>query len=345
MAQEGGQTDFSVFVGDLAADVDDAVLENTFRTYYPSTKGAKVMLDPVTQRSRGYGFVRFSSEQERDRAITEMNGVYISTRPVRVCLATARRNLTSNGSAPGTATPGSAGGASVASSVPASAGGAAGGGEADPNNTTLFIGGLSPSVTEAELHTAFARFGEIVYTKIPQGKGCGFVQFVARPAAELAMQEMNGTVLGGMSIRISWGRSTGKPAAGGASHHGSHSASQHGAYGYYGDPYMYGYMYDPYGAGYTGYPGMDPYTAYGYGMHPHMAYPGMPMPAAGGASAVQAGGAPGAPGPVQPVMFDPMAPVNVERMNMAYMHRHIPMMTGAFMRMPMAMPVPMAGQI
>ena len=38
----------------------------------------------------------------------------------------------------------------------------------DPNNTTLFIGGLSSTVTEAELHAAFARYGDIVYTKIPQ---------------------------------------------------------------------------------------------------------------------------------------------------------------------------------
>lgn len=212
------------------------------------------MLDPVTQRSRGYGFVRFSSEQERDRAIAEMNGVYISTRPVRVCIATARRNLANNGSGAGAITPGSGGGASVASSMPTGAGG-----EADPNNTTLFIGGLSPSVTEAELHTTFARFGDIVYTKIPQGKGCGFVQFMARPSAEVAMQEMNGAVLGGMSIRISWGRSTGKPAGASAPHHGSHAAPQHG-YGYYGDQYMYGYMYDPYSSGYTPYPSVDPYA-------------------------------------------------------------------------------------
>lgn len=44
------------------------------------------------------------------------------------------------------------------------------------HNTTLFIGGLAPNVSESELHAAFARFGEIAYTKIPANKGCGFVQ-------------------------------------------------------------------------------------------------------------------------------------------------------------------------
>ena len=65
----------------------------------------QVMLDPLTQRSRGYGFVRFGSEAERDRAIAEMNGVYVSTRQVRVSLATAKRAGAPGGAPPGS-TPG-----------------------------------------------------------------------------------------------------------------------------------------------------------------------------------------------------------------------------------------------
>lgn len=60
----------------------------------------------------------------------------------------------------------------------------------DPNNTTLFIGGLSSGVSEDDLRVLFGRFGDIVYTKIPPGKGCGFVQFVQRLAAEGAMAQM-----------------------------------------------------------------------------------------------------------------------------------------------------------
>ena len=60
----------------------------------------------------------------------------------------------------------------------------------DPTNTTLFIGGLSSSVTEEDLSVLFGRYGDIVYTKIPPGKGCGFVQFVQRSAAEAAMGQM-----------------------------------------------------------------------------------------------------------------------------------------------------------
>lgn len=330
MAQE---TDFSVFVGDLAFEVDDATLEHTFRTYYPSTRHAKVMLDPTTGRSRGFGFVRFSNEAERDRAITEMNGVYIGTKQVRVSIATQRKP----GGAP---PPFSAGGASSASTM--TGGGAPGSGETDPNNTTLFIGGLSTSVSEAELHAAFSRCGEIVYTKIPAGKGCGFVQFVQRTAAEYALETMNGHMLGGMPIRVSWGKSS-KPFHGGPPSAPHHPPAYGGA-GYYGhyDPYAApygGYGYEAYGYGAYG---MDPYAGYaaGYPMAPHGTPAGMAAAAAASAAAQQQGG-PNGNAAVQPVIYDPLAPVNVEKLNMAYMHRHVPIMTGAYVRVPIAMPAPM----
>lgn len=49
-------------------------------------------------------------------------------------------------------------------------------------------------VTEDQLRAIFHRFGEIVYVKIPAGKGCGFVQFMGRANAEAAMLAMNGQV-------------------------------------------------------------------------------------------------------------------------------------------------------
>jgi hypothetical protein len=181
---------------------------------------SQVMTDPVTGRSRGFGFVRFGGETERDRAISEMQGVYISTSecpgcrgeqdaarcwsmiliadwtltrsmqlqavlcccvmcagPIRVSSATPKRTPDPPSSrqpfGAGVSAPGSAGGASAASSATGAP--ALGGGESDPQNTTIFIGGLSPTVTEHDLHVAFSRYGEIVYTKIPQGKvsfGC-----------------------------------------------------------------------------------------------------------------------------------------------------------------------------
>lgn len=51
----------------------------------------QVITDPMTGRSKGFGFCRFGDEAERDRAIVEMAGHFINNRPIRVSTATARK--------------------------------------------------------------------------------------------------------------------------------------------------------------------------------------------------------------------------------------------------------------
>ncbi|XP_019458473.1 PREDICTED: polyadenylate-binding protein RBP47C-like isoform X1 [Lupinus angustifolius] len=178
--------DLSIFVGDLASDVTDSVLHETFSTKYPSVKAAKVVFDVNTGRSKGYGFVRFGDDNERSQAMTEMNGVYCSSRPMRIGAATPRK---SSGYQQG----GQSNGASNQS-------------EADSTNTTIFVGGLDPNVTDEDLRHSFSQYGEIVSVKIPVGKGCGFVQFANRNNAEEALQKLNGTMIGKQTVRLSWGR-------------------------------------------------------------------------------------------------------------------------------------------
>ncbi|TQD70824.1 hypothetical protein C1H46_043644 [Malus baccata] len=84
--------DLSIFVGDLAADVTDSLLHETFSSKYPSVKAAKVVFDANTGRSKGYGFVRFGDENERSQAMTEMNGSFCSSRPMRIGAATPRKS-------------------------------------------------------------------------------------------------------------------------------------------------------------------------------------------------------------------------------------------------------------
>lgn len=63
--------DFSIFVGSLSDDVDDYAFFNCFLKKYPSVHSAKVVLD-AQGKSRGYGFVRFKTEEDRDKALKEM---------------------------------------------------------------------------------------------------------------------------------------------------------------------------------------------------------------------------------------------------------------------------------
>lgn len=193
----------SIFVGDLAPEVHDQYLQSFFGQLYPSVRSAKVITDSVSNRSRGYGFVRFASEAERDRSLIELNGAFVASRPIRVSLATAKRNPLAGDERRQQAMPL----LPHPNQLPHAA-------DFDTTNTTLFIGGLSTSVSEEQLRAIFSRYGDIIYTKIPSGKGCGFVQYVERKSAEYAMAELNGSMVGGTAMRISWGRSNAKAVHG-----------------------------------------------------------------------------------------------------------------------------------
>ncbi|GMG19045.1 unnamed protein product [[Candida] boidinii] len=74
----------------------------------------------------------------------------------------------------------------------------------DPNNTTVFVGGLANGVSDDTLMSFFEPFGEIIHVKVPQGKGCGFVKFSKREEAEQAIAAMQGFSISGSRIRLSW---------------------------------------------------------------------------------------------------------------------------------------------
>lgn len=142
--------------------------------------------------TRGYGFVRFTDQNDQQRALIEMQGFFIGSRPIRVSVATPKNRLHSSAaSSPPTKSP--------HQPLPTSF--------TDPTNTTVFVGGLSAPIREDELRQYFSPFGEITQVKIPPGKGCGFVQYVSRQSAEIAIQQMNGYQIGNSRIRLSWGRS------------------------------------------------------------------------------------------------------------------------------------------
>ncbi|CAI6339260.1 unnamed protein product [Periconia digitata] len=205
--------EFSIFVGDLGPEVNEFVLVQLFQNKYPSCKSAKIMSDPISGMSRGYGFVRFTSEDDQQKALNEMQGVYCGNRPMRISTATPKNKSGGpGGQAMGQGMPQQGGGPGGMYSMGAPPMGYYGAPQpmnqfTDPNNTTVFVGGLSGYVTEDELRSFFQGFGEITYVKIPPGKGCGFVQFVQRHAAEMAINQMQGYPIGNSRVRLSWGRS------------------------------------------------------------------------------------------------------------------------------------------
>ncbi|KAI9024425.1 hypothetical protein CLU79DRAFT_747123 [Phycomyces nitens] len=179
--------EFSLFVGDLDTEVDETYLLSFFQHRYPSCHSAKIMTYPTTGQSRGFGFVRFHDPIEQQEAMIEMSGMYCKNRPLRVSLATPKNNQLRY--------------QQLSLKAPALIQQ-----PTSPNNTTIFVGGLLSAVTEDELRCYFSPFGEINYVKIPPNKSCGFIQFVSRLSAEVAMEQMNGFQIGSSRIRLSWGR-------------------------------------------------------------------------------------------------------------------------------------------
>lgn len=268
--------EYSLFVGDLSASTTEAHLLLFFQKQFPdSIRTVRVMTDPVSGKSRCFGFVRFSDELERQRALVEMDGVWFGGRPLRVANATPRaatmyrkhpvdlRQLysavpqyppTSSDIAPSELMylqqqqqisqpqqlqqqPGQV---SVPPPVqqayytPAPLMGAGGSSDmgygsnvpslsaphyVDPNNTTVFVGGLLSDVNDQTLYTLFKPFGSIIQIKIPPGKNCGFVKYSSREEAEDAILNMEGFVIGGHRVRLGWGRISGANKKLGRPHH------------------------------------------------------------------------------------------------------------------------------
>jgi RNA recognition motif-containing protein len=62
-----------LYVGNLTYDVTDAVLEQLFAAH-GTVRSAQVIMDRDTGRSKGFGFVEMSSDQEAQNAIAGLNG-------------------------------------------------------------------------------------------------------------------------------------------------------------------------------------------------------------------------------------------------------------------------------
>ena len=80
----GGEGDFSVYVGDLDPNVTDSILLEAFSSKYKSILSANVIVDSITKRSKKFGFVRFGSSEESQKAITEMSGQYLLSSPMKL---------------------------------------------------------------------------------------------------------------------------------------------------------------------------------------------------------------------------------------------------------------------
>jgi cold-inducible RNA-binding protein len=72
-----------LYIGNLGYGIGDSDLEKLF-TAYGSVRSAQVIKDRETGRSKGFGFVEMSGNQEAQAAITALNGKEIEGRTLVV---------------------------------------------------------------------------------------------------------------------------------------------------------------------------------------------------------------------------------------------------------------------
>lgn len=72
-----------LFVGSLSFNVTDQTLSDAF-TQAGTVVSAKVIMDRMTGRSKGFGFVEMGSQEEANKAIEMWNGKPLDGRPVVV---------------------------------------------------------------------------------------------------------------------------------------------------------------------------------------------------------------------------------------------------------------------
>ncbi|KAL6125903.1 hypothetical protein ACLB2K_073954 [Fragaria x ananassa] len=77
----------NLFVGNLDTDVDEKLLYDTFSAFGVIVTNPKIMRDPDTGNSRGFGFISYDSFEASDAAIEAMNGQYLCNRQITVSYA------------------------------------------------------------------------------------------------------------------------------------------------------------------------------------------------------------------------------------------------------------------
>ncbi|GAA6027138.1 hypothetical protein JCM8202_005841, partial [Rhodotorula sphaerocarpa] len=187
---------YHLFCGDLSPEVNDAVLQKAFGAF-GSLSDARVMWDMNTGKSRGYGFLAFRDKTDAEQAIASMNGEWLGSRAIRVNWAASKTQGGQPGGGPGMPSGGS--GASVGSYDAVVS-------QAPPHATTVYCGNLVPFVTQADLIPLFQQYGYVVELRLQADRGFAFVRMDTHENAANAIVNVNGAMVHGRGLKLSWGK-------------------------------------------------------------------------------------------------------------------------------------------
>ena len=186
-----------IYVGDLSPEIDEQALREAFQVF-GEISDCKVVKDPQSFKSRGYGFVVFVKKMDAETAIGAMNGQWLGRKMIKARWATRKpQNNQSGSGADGTRQENKRLTYDEVYNQTTS------------TNTTVFVGGLKNDVTEESLQKAFHPYGPIEKIKIFKEKGYAFIKYNSKDNAAQAIVDEHNNILNGQVIRCSWGKDTG----------------------------------------------------------------------------------------------------------------------------------------
>ncbi|KAK3034522.1 hypothetical protein RJ639_032511 [Escallonia herrerae] len=160
----------SVYVGNIHPQVTEPLLQEVFQSTGP-LEGCKL----IRKEKSSYGFVDYYDRRSAAYAIVTLNGRHLFGQPIKVnwAYASSQREDTSG-------------------------------------HFNIFVGDLSPEVTDATLFACFSVYptcsdARVMWDqKTGRSRGFGFVSFRSQQDAQSAINDLNGKWLGSRQIRCNW---------------------------------------------------------------------------------------------------------------------------------------------
>ncbi|POY73218.1 hypothetical protein BMF94_3551 [Rhodotorula taiwanensis] len=173
----------SVFVSQLASRVTDRELGIFFENYAGKVRDTRVIVDRITRRSKGVGYVEFVDLETVQKALT-LSGTKLLGIPIQVQYTEAEKNRQARD------------------------GPSAGSGSGGVMTGGLYVGSLNFALTSDDLREVFQPFGELETVELHRdpatgkSKGYCFVKFKRHEDAMTAIEKMNNFQLAGREIKV-----------------------------------------------------------------------------------------------------------------------------------------------
>jgi len=175
-------TSVSIYVGNLDDDINENDLKTAFEPF-GELLNVKVVRDPVTNKSKNIGFISFTNKPDAEKAIRDMHGAMLKTRPIKTNWATRNQNQRRE--------------------------------ELDYDdvykatnveNCTVYVGGIPSNISDEAVRRHFEDYGKMVDIRIFAAKNYAFIKFESHAAAATAICKTNGTELNGSCLKCWWGK-------------------------------------------------------------------------------------------------------------------------------------------